>query len=175
MPARAVTEASFARRYAKSVFFSVLALMTLFVFYRDETFIFHPHSPDWNRYYSFRWLLVPHALTGLVALVVGPAQFSSRLRRANPTLHRVLGRCYVGAVLVAAPFAFAIGIYDEPPALTFPTCTQSLLWIVTTSAAFFNAWHRRIPQHRQWMVRSYFVTFIFVTSRVAQAIPAWQE
>ncbi len=170
--ARAVTETSFARRYAKTVFFAVLGVMTLFVFYKDEGFIFHPHSPDWNRFYTFRWLLIPHAFAGLIALAVGPMQFSTRLRRRNLRLHRILGRFYVGAVAVAAPFAFAIGIYHEPFVLMFPTCTQSLLWAVTTCAAFVNARSRRITPHWQWMVRSYCVTFIFVTSRLVQAIPA---
>ncbi len=167
-----INENSFARRYAKIVFFLMLGLMTLFVFYKDEAFIFHPHSADWKRYYSFRWLLVPHALAGLTALALGPAQFSGRLRRRNLRLHRILGKLYVGAVALSAPFAFAIGIYHEPQALVFPTCTQSVLWIVTTGAAFVNARNRRIPQHRQWMIRSYCVTFIFVASRLVQAIPA---
>jgi uncharacterized membrane protein len=169
---RAATETSFPRRYAKIAFFALLGVMTLFVFYKDEGFILHPHSSDWNRFYTFRWLLVPHAFAGLIALVLGPTQFSTRLRRRNLRLHRILGRLYVGAVVVAAPFAFAIGIYHEPLVLMFPTCTQSLLWAVTTCAAFVNARSRRITQHWQWMVRSYCVTFIFVTSRLVQAIPA---
>lgn len=172
MQSSAITQTSLVRKYAKAAFFSVLGLMTLFVFYKNETFIFHPHSPDWNRYYSFRWLLVPHALAGLTALALGPTQFSSRLRRRNLRLHRILGRMYVSGVVIAAPFAFAIGIYHEPPVLMFPTCTQSLLWLITTGAAFVNVRNRRIPQHRQWMIRSYCVTFIFVASRVVQAIPA---
>lgn len=168
----AINEASFVRRHAKSAFFMALGLMTLFVFYKDESFIFHPHSPDWNRYYSFRWLLVPDALAGLIALGLGPTQFSNRLRRRNLRLHRILGRFYVGAVALSAPFAFAIGIYHEPQVLIFPTCTQSLLWMATTGAAFLNARKRRISDHRKWMVRSYCVTFIFVMSRLVQAIPA---
>jgi hypothetical protein len=34
---------------------------------------------------------------------------------------------------------------------------------------------RRIVQHREWMVRSYAVTFTFVGTRVLQPIPAWNH
>jgi hypothetical protein len=39
---------------------------------------------------------------------------------------------------------------------------QAAAWIVCTTAAFITARNRQIAQHRQWMVRSYAVTFTFV-------------
>ena len=41
------------------------------------------------------------------------------------------------------------------------------LWLVTTIIAFLLARRRQIVQHRQWMIRSYSVTFfIFVLNRL---------
>jgi hypothetical protein len=40
---------------------------------------------------------------GATALTLGAMQFSSRLRQHYPALRRLLGRFYIGGVLVAAP------------------------------------------------------------------------
>ena len=50
---------------------------------------------------------------------------------------------------------------------------QAAAWIVCTTAAFITAWNRQIPQHRQWMARSYAVTFTFVSSRVLNLWPRY--
>ena len=48
------------------------------------------------------------------------------------------------------------------------------LWIATTLMAFIAARRRRVTLHRQWMVRSYAVTFFFVVDRVPFEFPAFQ-
>src|ERR1017187_9246684 len=40
-------------------------------------------------------------------------------------------------------------------------------WGLTTSMALYAIRTRRIEQHREWMLRSYTVTFAFVTYRLA--------
>src|SRR3569623_445217 len=55
-----------------------------------------------------RLILLPHALCGITALLIGPLQFSSRLRSRSLKLHRTLGRVYVYSVLIAASIAIYI-------------------------------------------------------------------
>ena len=50
---------------------------------------------------------------------------------------------------------------------------QAAAWIVCTTAAFLTARNRHILQHRQWMARSYAVTFTFVSTRVLNLVPAY--
>ena len=50
---------------------------------------------------------------------------------------------------------------------------QAAAWIVCTTAAFITARNRQITQHRQWMARSYAVTFTFVSSRVLNLWPPY--
>ena len=50
---------------------------------------------------------------------------------------------------------------------------QAAAWIVCTTAAFITARNRQIAQHRQWMARSYVVTFTFVSSRVLNLWPRY--
>jgi hypothetical protein len=45
--------------------------------------------------------------------------------------------------------------------------------MVCTTAAFLTARNRQISVHRQWMARSYAVTFTFVSSRVLNLVPAY--
>jgi fatty-acid desaturase len=50
---------------------------------------------------------------------------------------------------------------------------QAAAWMVCTTAALITARNRQIVQHRQWMMRSYAVTFTFVSSRVLNLVPAY--
>jgi cellulase/cellobiase CelA1 len=45
--------------------------------------------------------------------------------------------------------------------------------VVCTTAAFITARNRQIVTHRQWMMRSYAVTFTFISSRVLNLWPAY--
>jgi uncharacterized membrane protein len=117
-----------------------------------------------------RFLLVPHALCGVLALTIGPLQFSTRLRRKYLQLHRVLGRVYVFAVFVAAPIAMVL---TQGSGLEVATYVQAGAWIVCTLAALLTARNGHIAQHRQWMVRSYAVTFTFISTRVLNFWPAY--
>jgi hypothetical protein len=85
-------------------------------------------------------------------------------------LHRALGRVYVVSVFIGAltGIALAAGRPGMPG-----TSMQAAAWIVCTTAALITARNRQIVQHRQWMVRSYAVTFTFVSSRVLNLWPAY--
>jgi hypothetical protein len=50
---------------------------------------------------------------------------------------------------------------------------QGAAWIVCTTAAVIAARNRQVAVHRQWMARSYAVTFTFVSSRVLNLVPAY--
>jgi uncharacterized membrane protein len=106
----------------------------------------------------------------MFALLIGPINFSSRIRQRHLRLHRVLGRIYVVSVFVGA----ATGVALAAGRPGFPgTSGQAAAWVVCTSAAFITARNRQIVQHRQWMARSYAVTFTFVSSRVLNLWPRY--
>jgi uncharacterized membrane protein len=117
-----------------------------------------------------RQLLIPHTLAGIFALLIGPINFSSRIRERYLKLHRVLGRIYVIAVFVGSFTGIALA--SGRPGLP-GTSMQAAAWMVCTTAAFITARNRHIIQHRQWMARSYAVTFTFVSSRVLNLWPRY--
>ena len=65
----------------KYVLFAFIALMMAYVLRHNESFLVHPQDPVWQHYHPFRWWLLPHGIAGACALLLGPLQFSDRLRR----------------------------------------------------------------------------------------------
>jgi len=150
-----------------------LGLTTLFVFITSEVLL----VTDYPMYHAYRLqviadrqLLIPHTLAGIFALLIGPINFSSRIRERYLKLHRVLGRIYVIAVFVGSFTGVALA--SGRPGLP-GTAMQAAAWMVCTTAAFITARNRHIIQHRQWMARSYAVTFTFVSSRVLNLWPRY--
>jgi uncharacterized membrane protein len=157
----------------KTILWISLGLTVLFVFITSEVLL----VTDYPMYHAYRLqviadrhLLIPHTLCGVIALLAGPVQFSSRLRQRYLKFHRVLGRVYLIAVFIGAftGIALAAGRPGLPG-----TSMQAAAWIVCTSAAVITARNRQIAQHRQWMIRSYAVTFTFVSSRVLNLWPVY--
>jgi len=157
----------------KTILWISLGLTVLFVFITSEVLL----VTDYPMYHAYRLqviadrhLLIPHTLAGIFALVIGPLNFSSRLRQRWLRLHRILGRVYVVSVFVGSftGIALAAGRPGLPG-----TTMQAAAWMVCTTAAFITARNRQIAQHRQWMARSYAVTFTFVSSRVLNLWPRY--
>src|ERR1700677_4428041 len=157
----------------KAILWISLGLTTLFVFITSEVLL----VTDYPMYHAYRLqviadrgLLIPHTLAGIFALLIGPINFSSRIRQRHLTLHRVLGRIYVVSVFVGSftGIALAWGRPGLPG-----TSMQAAAWMACTTAAFITARNRQIVQHRQWMARSYAVTFTFVSTRVLTLVPAY--
>jgi uncharacterized membrane protein len=173
MATSALRAPSSTRSRFKTVVWISLGLTTLFVFITSEVLL----VTDYPMYHAYRLqviadrgLLIPHTLAGIFALLIGPINFSSRIRQRYLKLHRVLGRIYVISVFVGA--ATGVALANGRPG--FPgTCGQAAAWIVCTTAAFITARNRHIIQHRQWMMRSYAVTFTFVSSRVLNLWPRY--
>jgi uncharacterized membrane protein len=173
MVTTAVLAPSSRRSRFKAALWIFLGLVTLFVFITSEVLL----VTDYPMYHAYRLqvigdrhLLIPHTLAGILALVIGPINFSSRIRERHRKLHRVLGRVYVIAVFVGAFTGIALA--SGRPGLP-GTSMQAAAWIVCTTAAFITARNRQIVQHWQWMARSYAVTFTFVSSRVLNLWPRY--
>src|SRR5271168_1192498 len=173
MPISTLLAPSSSRSRFKTILWISLGLTVLFVFITSEVLLI----TDYRMYHAYRLqviadrhLLIPHTLSGVLALLIGPIQFSSRFRQRHLGLHRVLGRIYVISVFIGSftGIALAAGRPGLPG-----TSMQAAAWMVCTTAAFVTARNRQIAVHRQWMARSYAVTFTFVSSRVLNLVPAY--
>jgi Predicted membrane protein (DUF2306) len=97
----------------KYLLFGIVGLMLSYVLVHDESFLVNPKDPIWSHYEPFKWWLLPHGIAGACALLLGPMQFSERLRCRFRKLHRVLGRIYVVGVFIAAPLGVYIQYFKE--------------------------------------------------------------
>jgi uncharacterized membrane protein len=157
----------------KIVLWVALGLITLFVVITSELLLY----TDYPMYHAYRLqviadrhLLIPHTLAGTLALLIGPINFASRIRERHRRLHRILGYIYFISVFVGSftGIALAAGRPGLPG-----TSMQAAAWMVCTTVAVVTARNRQFNVHRQWMARSYAVTFTFVSSRVLNLVPAY--
>lgn len=123
-----------------------------------------------------RGTLLVHITCGTVALLTGPFQFSSRLRRRNLQLHRITGRVYLIAVLGGSLAALRLAATTTGGwAWGFGLASLATAWITTSGMAYYAVRRRQIPVHKEWMVRSYVVTFAFVTFRIINDYPPFSR
>ncbi len=120
------------------------------------------HSDSW--YISF----YVHIGSSLIVLLLGWLQFVKYILNNHPTLHRNLGKLYVGVILLlSAPSGLVMGIYANGGAwakLSF--IITSICWWVFTFRAYRLIKLRQIEQHIQFMVRSYALTLSALTLRL---------
>jgi uncharacterized membrane protein len=163
----------------KHLVFAVIAMMLAYVIPHDESFLVHPKDPIWQHYEPFKWWLLPHGIAGGCALLLGPMQFSDRLRQRFRKIHRVVGRVYVAGVCVAAPLGFYIQYFEErmgaPRSFTIAAAVDGALWMTTTGIAMFFILKGKVQDHRQWMTRSFAVALVFLEVRVIGGLGGWDD
>ena len=172
LPSAVETPVTARPRLAKHVFFAAFGLMGLFVLWNNERFFLNASAPEWDRLNPIRWHLVPHGLGGALALGFGALQFSSRVRRRYPRVHRVSGRLYVIGAVVAAPVAVWMAFTISPWFLIPFTVVQASTWVLFTLVAYSCIRRGAVTSHREWMMRSYAIALIFIEGRVLMAVPA---
>ena len=163
---------------AKHVTFILIGLASLYVMYHNERFIVEPDNPVWQRYESFKWWLLPHAVFGAIVLLFAPLQFSDRLRQRFTRGHRVMGRLYVLGVFVLAPLGAYIQYFQErsgaPRSFTILAIVDAAMLIGATALAGLFAYKRKIGLHRQWAIRSYAIALVFIAGRFVLGITGWE-
>lgn len=122
-----------------------------------------------GRYWPYRFILIGHVGGGILGLVIGPFQFSSSFRKKYLSTHRLIGKIYIAAILVASicsiALAFTVGM-NVHWTWAMSLVGMAFPWIICILMAYRSIRMRRITPHREWMIRSYIVTFAFVTFRI---------
>ena len=101
--------------------------------------------------------------TGALALYVG---WTRRWRR----WHKVIGYSYFGGGALGAVVALILSIRlnHTPLSLGVATATLAVVWLAFAAMALRAAVNNRFESHREWVVRSYVVSWTFVECRIAQ-------
>jgi hypothetical protein len=83
-------------------------------------------------------------------------------------VHVWTGRLYLLGVVVGSSGAFLMTVYTTPKSFGIALIFLALAWIFTTGVAFAAILRGMVALHKEWMIRSYIVTFAFVMFRVVQ-------
>jgi uncharacterized membrane protein len=112
------------------------------------------------------WIFL-HIGGGVIALAVGSFQFSRLLRARYLNLHRWMGRIYLVAVATGGVAGFRMALESFGGMAThFGFGLLAIVWLITTAMAYRRILQRDIQSHREWMIRSFALTFAAVTLRI---------
>ena len=114
------------------------------------------------------WLML-HISGGIVAILTGPVQLWLGLGERGMTWHRRMGIAYMAAVGVGAIGAYYMAFNTDFGWLFGASlATLATAWTTTTAMAYLAIKKSLVEQHKEWMIRSYVLTFAFVLFRLVQ-------
>lgn len=170
MADRVVLQDRSAIRFPKDGLIATAVLLTIGVALR---FLFHYALPYFRfdrAYFGYYWphrvRLIFHICGGILALSCGPFQFWTGLRQRAMTIHAWTGRLYLVGVLVGSTGAFLMSVFTTPRSFGVALIFLASAWIVVTGIAYAAILRGIVTLHKEWMVRSYLVTFAFVSFRL---------
>ncbi len=107
-----------------------------------------------------------HLLTGGVALLIGWAQFSSKLRSKSIKTHRAIGKVYLASVMISSITAIYIGFYATGGIITITGMVLiGCIWFYTTLKGYLLIVGGDLLGHQKMMIYSYAACFGGVTLR----------
>ena len=152
---------------------AVLALLAFIALWFIRKYVLHywldvSQTSYTDYYWSRRTGLLPHSAGGVLALTSGVVQIWLGLTARAGALHRALGKVYCAGVFIGSVGGFYMALTIPPSHFAYAggLFTLSAVWFLTTTMAVIAIRNRQFEQHREWMLRSYTVTFAFATFRL---------
>ena len=135
---------------------------------RDTLHYFSFTEKSYTPYFwSKAGFLFTHLLFGMTAFLLGPLQFFPQIRKKNVSIHRTVGKVYLVCIAVSSPMAFYLAITSTVNFVyAAGLAAMATIWAATSLMAYITIRKRLTTAHREWMVRSYVVTFAFATFRL---------
>ncbi|MGC4104312.1 DUF2306 domain-containing protein [Ferruginibacter sp.] len=113
-----------------------------------------------------------HVFSSLLTLCAGFTQFSSYVLKHHKKLHRIAGRIYAyDILLINVPAGMIMAIYANggiPSKIAFIILDCLWFWFTYKGVAAIRA--KDIKTHKQYMIRSYALTFSAITLRTWKII-----
>jgi len=166
----------------KKNYFSRIALgLTLLIalyFILTNALVYFTFTED--SYGTYFWPRVnwvfPHVVFGIIAILIGPFQLSNKLRSKYLVLHKRGGYVYLTSIFFGSCAGIALSLTSKVN-LTYKMGLffLAVAWLLTSGMALFFILKRKTTQHKEWMIRSYVVTFAFVFFRFSADIMNYYE
>ena len=109
-----------------------------------------------------------HIFASVVALSLGPFQFSTKLRSWRPQAHRWMGRIYLGVGVGIGGLSglYMSGLAYGGPLAKLGFAGLAVTWLFTGFKAYRAIRVGNVAAHRRWMVRNFALTLAAVTLRI---------
>lgn len=126
----------------------------------------------WVQHNAHVPVLLIHVWGGLAMLVFGALNLYVGITRRWFRYHRYFGFAYLGLGSVGAVAALVVSAIapHKPSSLYIATGTLSIFWLLFAAMAWRAARNGRYDTHREWVIRSYVLTWTFVGCRLAGII-----
>lgn len=113
-------------------------------------------------------LIHTHAFAAGLALLLGPWQFSTRLRASRPQVHRWIGRVYLGAGIVLGGLSgLALSRLAQGGWVAqLGFACLAVVWLGTGLQGYLAIRAGDRVQHRRWMLRNHALTLAAVSLRI---------
>ena len=152
------------------ILFALAILTTLPILYR----VVWPmlNGSNWPEHSAHVPIVMVHALGGLCMLFLGGAALYIGWTKKAFKRHRWFGYGYLilGGTGAAAALIVSVQSPHAPHSLYIATGTLAAVWLAVAAMAYRAARNRRFDSHREWMIRSYVLTWTFVGCRLATLV-----
>lgn len=130
------------------------------------------NGTKWPEHGAHVPIVMVHALGGLAMLVLGGAALYIGWTRKAFKRHRWFGYSYLilGGTGALAALIVSIQSPHPPHSLYVATGTLAAVWLAVAAMAYRAARNKRFDSHREWMIRSYVLTWTFVGCRLATMV-----
>jgi uncharacterized membrane protein len=129
---------------------------------KSELALNYVHRPSWLQAFFYA-----HVIGGAVALLLSPVQLSARIRARAPRLHRLSGRIVLTAVMAAGVAGLVLSPYNlAGPVGIAGFGLLAVLWPTFAARGFLAIRRGDVTVHRQWMLRTFALTYAAVTLRL---------
>lgn len=109
-----------------------------------------------------------HVISSIFSLLAGFTQFSKKIRKRTPKIHKIIGWLYIVIILLfSAPSGFIIGLYANGGFWSqIAFCMLAVLWFWFTFKSLLGIKKKDFKAHEIFMVRSFALTLSAITLRL---------
>jgi hypothetical protein len=121
--------------------------------------------------------VLAHAVGGTAMLIFGAGALYVGWTRRGMRAHKWIGYAYLIGGALGAGMGLALSVMNPHPlaGVAAATGTLALAWLAVAAMAWRAALNNRFDTHREWMVRSYVLTWTFVFCRIVMRLPQFSD
>lgn len=131
-------------------------------------------APQHGAHYAY---VLSHAIGGTAMLFVGALALYVGWTKRGLRFHKWIGYSYLIGGALGAGMGLYLSIMQPHPlaGVGLATGTLAATWLAVAAMAWRAALNKRFESHREWMARSYVLTWTFVFCRIVTRLPQFAD